>query len=134
MAPEILVLDCFEKDEREPYTLKIDVWSIGVVLYVMLSNDRPIVTENQIHGKKLTFETRPWWAVSHTAKALLEKLLERDVNKRYAIGEVLNDAWLTTDRNAIKTVNTLMGLEMPLAEQTNDNTPAKRARNSSNDA
>lgn len=91
-APEVV------KDER--YSMKVDMWGIGCVLYTMLCGFPPfyderidILTEKIARGEFTFLE--PWWdEISNGAKNCVKKLLEVDPNKRYDVDDFLNDPWL----------------------------------------
>ncbi|AET37551.1 serine/threonine protein kinase RCK2 Ecym_1313 [Eremothecium cymbalariae DBVPG len=93
-APEVV------KDER--YSMKVDMWGIGCVLYTVLCGFPPFYDEKidvlteLISKGQYTF-LRPWWdEISPGAKMAVRKLLEVDPEKRYDIDEFLNDPWLNT--------------------------------------
>lgn len=79
VAPEIL---------KGKYGMKCDMWSLGVLLYVMLSGDFPFKGETSteiyesINSKKYSLEGKEWKRVSSAAKDLLGKLLVWDPSKR----------------------------------------------------
>lgn len=91
-APEVV------KDEK--YSMQVDMWGIGCVLYTILCGFPPfydekidILTEKISRGE-YTF-LRPWWdEISDGAKNCVRKLLEVDPEKRYKIDDLLNDEWL----------------------------------------
>ncbi|SCU90755.1 LAME_0E09912g1_1 [Lachancea meyersii CBS 8951] len=91
-APEVV------KDER--YSMKVDMWGIGCVLYTVLCGFPPFYDEKidvlteKISKGEFTF-LRPWWdEISDGAKNAVRKLLEVDPKKRYNIDEFLTDPWL----------------------------------------
>lgn len=93
-APEVV------KDER--YSMKVDMWGLGCVLYTMLCGFPPfydekidVLTEKISRGEYTFLE--PWWdEISDGAKHAVRKLLEVDPEKRYDIDEFLSDPWLNT--------------------------------------
>jgi calcium-dependent protein kinase len=93
IAPEVLTGD---------YDRKVDVWSLGVVLYIMLSGHLPFAgrTDEEIFAKikaaPLTFTQPAWHSVSEEAKFLIRKMLEKNPKNRYSIEDVFNDNWLQT--------------------------------------
>ncbi|SCU97882.1 LAFA_0G13960g1_1 [Lachancea sp. 'fantastica'] len=91
-APEVV------KDER--YSMKVDMWGIGCVLYTVLCGFPPFYDEKvdvlteKISKGEYTF-LRPWWdEISDGAKNAVQKLLEVDPSKRYDIDQFLADPWL----------------------------------------
>ncbi|KAF3444219.1 hypothetical protein FNV43_RR13909 [Rhamnella rubrinervis] len=97
VAPEVL---------RKHYGLEADVWSAGVILYILLSGVPPFWAETemgifrQILQGKLDFESEPWPAISDSAKDLIRKMLERNPKKRLTAHEVLCHPWIVDDRIA----------------------------------
>ncbi|XP_058181368.1 phosphoenolpyruvate carboxylase kinase 1-like [Rhododendron vialii] len=87
-APEVLL-------GRE-YDEKVDVWSAGVVLYVMLSGFVPFYGETagetfeKVVRGNLRFPTRVFRAVSGEAKNLLRKTICKDVYRRLSTEQVLS--------------------------------------------
>lgn len=91
MAPEVFELN---------YDKKIDVWSLGVILYAMLSGSVPFTGQtpdeikSSILNSPLTFTLGNWEGVSEEAKFLIRKMLEKKPASRYSIEQVFNDEWL----------------------------------------
>uniref|UniRef100_A0A3B3C583 non-specific serine/threonine protein kinase n=1 Tax=Oryzias melastigma TaxID=30732 RepID=A0A3B3C583_ORYME len=90
-APELL--------SRKKYGPKVDVWSIGVNMYAMLTGSLPFTVDpfslRGLHQKMVDKEMNPLppW-LSTGALCLLKKLLEPDPNKRPNIHQVMADSWL----------------------------------------
>mmetsp|Transcript_85657 Transcript_85657/g.229182 ORF Transcript_85657/g.229182 Transcript_85657/m.229182 type:complete len:526 (+) Transcript_85657:57-1634(+) len=92
VAPEIVRGLC--------YTMAVDVWSTGVVLYMMLSAKAPFggnndneVLKSVRHGK-YTVTAAPWPNISQEAVAVVERMLVVDQRKRATMAEVLAMPWV----------------------------------------
>ncbi|TYZ64393.1 hypothetical protein PybrP1_012356 [[Pythium] brassicae (nom. inval.)] len=100
MAPEVL---------EGNYTQSCDLWSLGVIMYMLLSNCTPFhgATEEELIEKifeaKVGFDKPVWEIVSPDAKSLLKKLLNArgtrdssaaDPATRYTATQVLNHPWI----------------------------------------
>ncbi|KAG6537154.1 calcium-dependent protein kinase 20-like [Zingiber officinale] len=103
MAPEVLLRN---------YGPEVDVWSSGVILYILLSGAPPFWGETE-HGvaeaiirSVVDFKRDPWPKVSDYAKDLVRRMLERDPNKRLTAQQVLDHPWL---QNGKKTPNVDLG-------------------------
>ena len=87
VAPEVL--------RGKDYSEKVDVWSAGVILYIMLSAVAPFVgdTPQEIFEAvlyaRLRFPSDLWLSISHSAKDLIHRMLCRDVTKRLSAHQVL---------------------------------------------
>lgn len=95
MAPELV--------NREPYTEKVDVWSLGVITYQLLSGKTPFESDSikkidwNINNKKIIFETTPdenWNDISLEAKEFILKCLNRDPNSRHSIQQLFKEPWI----------------------------------------
>ncbi|XP_027887796.1 hormonally up-regulated neu tumor-associated kinase homolog [Xiphophorus couchianus] len=90
-APELL--------SRKKYGPKVDVWSIGVNMYAMLTGSLPFTVEpfslRALHQKMVDKEMNPLPPTLSTAAiCLLKKLLEPDPHRRPNIHQVMTDSWL----------------------------------------
>ncbi|KAG1970397.1 hormonally up-regulated neu tumor-associated kinase homolog A-like [Pimephales promelas] len=90
-APEIL--------SRKKYGHKVDVWSIGVNMYTMLTGTLPFTVEpfslKALHQRMVDKDMNPLPpSISSAAVNLLKRLLEPDPDKRPNIHQVMTDSWL----------------------------------------
>ncbi|CAJ0593935.1 unnamed protein product [Cylicocyclus nassatus] len=101
-APEVLDLG----DTLPEYNEQCDLWSLGVVLFTMLSGQVPFharsktesATEimHRIRKAEFSFEGNAWKAVSTEAKQLINGLLTVDPKKRLSMQELSRHAWLNS--------------------------------------
>ncbi|CAK9204351.1 unnamed protein product [Sphagnum jensenii] len=94
VAPEVL---------RKHYGPEADVWSAGVILYILLSGVPPFWAETeqgifeQVLKSELDFVSDPWPKISESAKDLLRKMLNPNVAKRLKSHQVLCHPWIRED-------------------------------------
>ncbi|KAJ9567944.1 hypothetical protein OSB04_003910 [Centaurea solstitialis] len=97
VAPEVL---------KRKYGKEIDIWSAGVMLYILLSGVPPFwaQTEKGIFDEILKgyvdFESDPWPSISTSAKDLVQRMLTLDPKKRITSAEVLEHPWIKEDGEA----------------------------------
>lgn len=92
VAPEIL--------ESKAYNSKVDMWSLGVILYILLCGFPPFYDDNnaklfaQIKSGRFSYPKEYWKNVSDDAKDLINNLLVVDPAKRLDAKGVLNHKWI----------------------------------------
>ncbi|EEF52108.1 calcium-dependent protein kinase 10 [Ricinus communis] len=103
MAPEVL---------KRNYGPEVDVWSAGVILYILLCGVPPFWAETEqgvalaILRGQIDFKREPWPQISDSAKSLVRQMLEADPKKRLTAQQVLDHSWL---QNAKKAPNVPLG-------------------------
>ncbi|KAG8097812.1 hypothetical protein GUJ93_ZPchr0013g36796 [Zizania palustris] len=103
MAPEVL---------RRDYGPEVDIWSAGVILYILLCGVPPFWAETEqgvaraILRGAVDLEREPWPRISRSAKSLVRQMLEMDPRKRLTAQQVLDHPWL---HNASKAPNVPLG-------------------------
>ncbi|CAN1199192.1 Calcium-dependent protein kinase 21 [Linum perenne] len=91
VAPQVL---------RRSYGKEIDIWSAGVILYILLSGVPPFWAENEkgifdaVLQGEIDFESDPWPTISDSAKDLIRKMLTQDPKKRLTSAQVLEHPWI----------------------------------------
>ena len=90
MAPEVI---------KKNYNEKCDIWSLGVILFFILSGKPPFFGENdtettkKILSIKYNFDDDVWKNVSEDAKDLIRHMLVKE-NERYTAEQVLAHPWI----------------------------------------
>ncbi|KAJ6377797.1 hypothetical protein OIU78_028090 [Salix suchowensis] len=103
MAPEIL---------RRNYGPEVDVWSTGVILYILLCGVPPFWAETEegiaqaIVRGEIDFTRDPWPKVSEEGKDLVKKMLDQNPYNRLTVEEVLENPWI---QNASDVPNISLG-------------------------
>ena len=103
IAPEILQMDA---GEVAHYDKQVDVWSMGTIVYILLSGRPPFPQKNEKKCMKLIkkgeyqFKSPQWDPISEEAKAFISRMLVVDPKERATIGSLLEDDWLEESRLA----------------------------------
>ncbi|KAG9157583.1 hypothetical protein Leryth_022258 [Lithospermum erythrorhizon] len=91
VAPEVL---------SKTYGPEADVWTAGIILYILLSGVPPFWAETQrgifdaVLKGHIDFESDPWPLISNSAKDLIKKMLCMQPSKRLTAHEVLCHPWI----------------------------------------
>ena len=91
IAPEVL---------QESYNEKCDVWSIGVILYLLLVGQAPFDGEDdtvicqKIISEEVNYNVKRIKQLSSESVDLMKKLLEKNPDKRISSQEALNHTWI----------------------------------------
>jgi serine/threonine protein kinase len=95
VSPEIL--------HGTPYGTKTDLWSIGIMSYILLCGYPPFVGENSkdlfrvIKRGKFTFSERYWESITSEAKQFISSLLVSDPKERHDTSQALRHPWMTME-------------------------------------
>ncbi|KAK8795615.1 hypothetical protein WA158_000272 [Blastocystis sp. Blastoise] len=99
VAPEIL--------QNHLYGTQVDMWSLGVIIFILLCGYPPFHDENQarlfkrIKNGSYKFDPAFWDHISEHAKNLIQHLLVVDPSKRYDCKQCLNHPWFKEDNESI---------------------------------
>ena len=94
VSPEILAAG-----KGKGYGQECDLWSLGVILYILLCGYPPFYDENdanlfaQILKGEFEFDSPYWDDISEDAKQFIRQLMCVDVEKRLSCEEALAHAW-----------------------------------------
>ncbi|KAM4101823.1 hypothetical protein ACB094_05G174900 [Castanea mollissima] len=109
VAPEVL---------QRNYGKEIDIWSAGVILYILLSGVPPFWAENEkgifdaVLRGELDFKSEPWPLISESAKDLIRKMLTNDPKKRITAAQVLEHPWIKGGQASDKPIDGAVLLRM----------------------
>ncbi|KAI7800808.1 putative serine/threonine-protein kinase D2 [Triplophysa rosa] len=90
LAPEVLL--------NQGYNRSLDMWSVGVIMYVSLSGTFPFNEDedinDQIHNAAFMYPPNPWKQISPEAIDLINNLLQVKMRKRYSVDKSLSHTYL----------------------------------------
>ncbi|KAL6486651.1 hypothetical protein MHYP_G00060430 [Metynnis hypsauchen] len=90
LAPEVL--------RSKGYNRSLDMWSVGVIVYVSLSGTFPFNEDedinDQIQNAAFMYPPNPWKEISGEAIDLINNLLQVKMRKRFSVDKSLSHPWL----------------------------------------
>lgn len=98
VAPEVIM---------SSYSTECDIWSIGVLMYIMLSGYLPFTgsSPNEVFVKilkgQLSFDQPEWKSMSFESKDLLKKLLVVNHTERIKAEAALSHDWFKIDDDTL---------------------------------
>uniref|UniRef100_A0A3Q4H973 Serine/threonine kinase 33 n=1 Tax=Neolamprologus brichardi TaxID=32507 RepID=A0A3Q4H973_NEOBR len=121
------------------YTQWCDVWSIGVIMYMLLCGEPPFVSKTRKNLLKKIMNTgvkfsQPIWAsVSDAAKNLLTCLLKVDPAYRMSANQLLENPWITGDSTMPVVPPNVLEMMLPVHPAFSAETNSNCMRHSSSD-
>ncbi|XP_045482727.1 calcium/calmodulin-dependent protein kinase type 1-like [Harmonia axyridis] len=103
VAPEVLA--------QKPYGKAVDVWSIGVISYILLCGYPPFYDESdanlfaQILKGEFEFDPPYWDEISDSAKDFIRKLMCVNVERRFTCKEALAHPWISGNAASNKNIH-----------------------------
>ena len=122
IAPEVINVG-YLRTQKEPYDTKADIWSVGVIAYILLSGKMPF------HGRnfKETFAkiVKGQWAfvgeifeqVSENGKAFVRAMLQMDPKLRPTATQALQLPWLCQVQSDLHLAQSIEGIKQFNAER-----------------
>ncbi|XP_039249814.1 calcium/calmodulin-dependent protein kinase type 1-like [Styela clava] len=103
VAPEVLL--------QQPYGKAVDVWSVGVITYILLCGYPPFYAEedpelfDQIKKAEYEFDSPYWDDISEAAKSFIRRLMEKNSDKRYSCKQAMQDPWISGGAASTKNIH-----------------------------
>lgn len=103
VAPEILM--------RKAYDHNSDMWSVGCIVFLLLSGNLPFMGRSQkelfrkIVAGKYEFKDEDWSGISEDAKDLVRRMLVLNPDERISSSEAIRHKWLKTSRDRLSLIS-----------------------------
>lgn len=118
LASDVVTSNCApEVIQRKPYNNTVDNWTLGVLMYILLSGYHPFdvfgdCAEPELLQKIITcsydFDDPVWETISQSAKDLIRNLLVLDPSKRLSLDAYLASPWINDGKDVSAANNTLV--------------------------
>lgn len=95
VAPEVLL--------GKSYDFKVDMWSLGVIIYTFLAGFQPFLEDSKralyrkIKRAEYKFDKVHWENVSDEAKVLISDLLHKEETRRLSAGDAIQSCWIRSE-------------------------------------
>lgn len=90
LAPEVL--------RNKGFNRSLDMWSVGVIVYVSLSGTFPFNEDEDIHDQiqnaEFMYPPNPWKEISENAIEFINGLLQVKMSKRFTVSKALSHIWM----------------------------------------
>mmetsp|Transcript_42635 Transcript_42635/g.52466 ORF Transcript_42635/g.52466 Transcript_42635/m.52466 type:complete len:188 (+) Transcript_42635:1031-1594(+) len=112
-APEIL--------KEQPYDYRVDYWSLGVIMFILLCGYPPFFGDNEVEAAqsilfdKIEFDNTDWKHISDNGKNLVKGLLQKNPRHRYSVDDILSHTWTFTAKNIQPSTNSQKNLMKTVA-------------------
>jgi len=100
-TPQYLAPEIINNTESKGYSKKVDVWSLGAILYFMLSgtppfdDSKPMSLFEQVRSGNIDFSQPVWKDMNPAAVDLIKFMLQIMPSKRYDTEQCLSHPWIT---------------------------------------
>lgn len=99
VAPEIL--------QGKAYGTEVDIWAIGVIMYILIAGYPPFYHDDQkklfkqIKNARYDFHPQHWDGKSKDSQDMIQMMLCKDQRKRWTAEKLLAHPWMTVDENVL---------------------------------